>query len=226
MIISNSKKFINIHIPKCGGTTTSNFFGRHLRPQDITLNLSPHEGWEKYLDAYQKRFKLFKHSTADEIAAAVGPENFKEYAIIAFVRNPFSRAYSAFTFTKKADAKYQPTSERYFAMKDMSFDQFVESEYLQDRKILPARPQHNWLKNGHRKVEQFRLEDVESNLSLLSVRFYGRDLANKIPRANPSSSNPNEWRNMSTNAESVIRELYADDFAFMAYEDKIDRSAV
>lgn len=223
MIISNSRKFINVHIPKCGGTTTSNFFGRHLLPQDISLNLSPHEGWAEYIDAYQKKYQLFKHSKVNEIAAAMQPDFFKTYAIVSFVRNPFSRAFSAFTFTKKADAKYNTTSQRYLDMKDMDFDQFVESKYMQEREILPTQPQCSWLKNGHKQVEQFRLEDVEQNLAQLSKRFYGRDLAQKIPRANPSSSDPDAWRSMSLQAESVIRDLYADDFAFLDYENKIDR---
>jgi hypothetical protein len=91
VIICNSKKFIFIHIPKCGGTTISNIFDARLLPQDVSLNLSPHTGWDKYLQKVLKKYGLHKHSTAAEIANAMTVDHFKEYFVFTFSRNPFAR---------------------------------------------------------------------------------------------------------------------------------------
>ena len=224
MIISNSKKFIFIHIPKCGGTSVSSFFERRLLPQDITLNLNPHQGWEKYLEEFRNKFNLFKHSTALEIADAMGHEYFCKYHVFTFCRNPFSRAYSAFTFTKKADALYRPNSKRYQEIKDMNFEEFLSSEYMQDKKMLPAQPQINWVQKAPNRVHYHKLEEIESALGTLSETLYGaRGIDGSIPMTNFSSSE-GEWKKMTGKSEELILELYDDDFVFFQYPRQIDRA--
>ena len=224
MIICNSRKYVFIHIPKCGGSTISSLLERGLRAQDVTLNRSQHAGWGPFIEAYRQRYKLFKHSYSHEIASAMGPANYADYFVFTFCRNPFSRAYSAFTFTKSADAKHRPDSERYQDIKEMDFEQFLASKWMQERNILQARPQSLWVKDSSVPVTHYRLEDIDTVLPELATRLYGQGapMPDKIARAN--SSAPREaWKSMSPEAEAMVRDLYAEDFATFGYDDHIDR---
>lgn len=223
MIICNSKKFIYIHIPKCGGTTISSVLERNLLAQDITLNLNPHAGWQQFVDAYRKKFGLFKHSTAGEIAKAMTPEHFREYFVFTFCRNPFARAYSAYTFTLKSDARYRPQSGRYQEIRDMSFEEFLQSRYVQNREMLQTRMQSRWLRGTGKQVHAYKLENAGTALGELMARFYGKTGEGvDVPRKN-SSTGVDEWKTMSSTAEDMIRSLYAEDFKAFGYPERIER---
>ena len=204
MIICNSKNFIFIHIPKNGGTSVSKCLERNLRPQDISLNPNFDDGWDKYAENYKKRFGLFKHSLARDVAKAMGPESFKGYYVFTFSRNPFARAYSAYTFTLRTDAKYRPNSERYREIKDMSFEEFLKSRYVQNHELLQTKLQSNWVNGSPKPVAIYRLEKVI------------------VPKAN-AFNEPDAWKRMSPEAEEIIRALYAEDFMTFGYSDRIER---
>lgn len=221
MIICNTKKFIYVHIPKCGGTTVSTVFESNLLPQDITLNLNPHKGWQKYIDVYQEKYGLHKHSTPGEIELAMKHEYFSQYFIFTFCRNPFARAYSAYTFTLKSDAIYRPNSTRYNEIKNMNFDQFISSRYVQNKEILPTMPQSKWLFSGGKVIHFFKLENINFELPRLVNKLWGKDMQS-VPITNYSSSQ-DEWKKMSKRSENAIRELYADDFHILGYSNAIER---
>lgn len=223
MIICNSKKFIYIHIPKCGGTTVSSVLERNLLPQDISLNLSPHSGWGEFINAYRKKFGLFKHSTAAEIERAMKPNHFKEYFTFTFCRNPFARAYSAYTFTLRSDARHRPDSERYRQIKNMSFEKFLQSKYVQNQELLQTKAQCHWLQGSGQKVHIYKLEDVGNALAGLAEYFYGENKKGfTVPRKNKSTQ-MDEWKSMSPKAEEIILGIYAKDFEILGYDNHIER---
>lgn len=223
MIICNSKKFIYIHIPKCGGTTVSSFFEQRLLPQDLSLNLSPYEGWDRYLEVMRKRFGLHKHASAAKIATVMTPKHFKEYFTFTFCRNPFSRAYSVFTFTKRADARHRPNSQRYKDIKDMSFEQFLDSVYMREKKGIAGRLQSDWIRDSPSPVKWFKLERVDQSLPRLAKRFYDEDIVEQsLPRKN-FSSGKDDWLGMSSDAEKKILELYSEDFDRFEYPRRLPR---
>ncbi|MGH1413628.1 MAG: sulfotransferase family 2 domain-containing protein [Pelagimonas sp.] len=223
MIISNSRKFIYVHIPKCGGTSVSSFLEERLLPQDMTLNLSPSDGWGAYLNAVEKKYGLNKHSTAQEIAKAVQPDNFKDYFVFTFCRNPFARAYSIFTFTKRADARLRPDSARYKRIKDMSFEDFLKTEYVQEHQLFAARLQSDWVRDAPVPVRRFKLEKIDTALGRLAERFYGTK-ANSVsaPRKN-FSAGKDDWRRMSPEAEKIILSVYKEDFDRFEYPHRVPR---
>lgn len=223
MIISNSKKFIFIHIPKCGGTTISHSLEQRLLPQDVNLGVNPNRGWGEFVKAYRERFKLTKHSTALEIERAMGKGNFKQYYAFTFSRNPFARAYSAYTFTKRADAKHRPDSKRYQDIKNMNFEEFLQSQYMQERQILPARQQVEWISGSSAKVNVFKLEEVFENMSALMAKFYKAEITQETVRARNHSAGGDDWREMSEKAEEIVCQLFCSDFEVLSYEGSVPR---
>ena len=151
----------------------------------------------------------------------MGRENFKDYYAFTFCRNPFARAYSAYTFTKRADAKHRPDSERYQEIKDMDFDAFLGSKYMQEKMILQARSQIDWVTGAPKEVHAYKLEETEQNLKSLIARFYGKNAAVADPKRRNFSSSEGEWKNMSPNAASLIRKLYREDFDYFEYPDTL-----
>lgn len=216
MIISNSGKYIFIHIPKCGGTTASHHLGKHLRAQDVSLAMNPHEGWKPFLDNYQKRFGLNKHSSLREVVASVGMDAIAEYDVFTFVRNPFSRAYSAYTFTKRADARHRPNSTRYQVIKDLNFEEFLQCEYVVEKKMPQSRLQSDWIICQNIPIEIFKLEEISVQLPKLISKYHRSNISGEIPRQNKSSEE-GEWKKMSKKAESLIVDLYKKDFERLRY---------
>ena len=70
MIISNSHRFIFVHVLKTGGTTVCAALDPFLRWNDVVLGGT--EFGERMNGPYRDRFGLRKHSTAQEIRAVVG----------------------------------------------------------------------------------------------------------------------------------------------------------
>ena|GEM_PF-1084688 len=96
MIISHSKKFIYVHIPKTGGTS-------------IEMGLAPILGWNDLIlgstelgdtmnGPYRRQFGLFDHCTVDDIASVCGAEIFDDYFSFTVVRHPVERAMSSFNY--------------------------------------------------------------------------------------------------------------------------------
>jgi hypothetical protein len=221
MIISNSRRFIFIHIPKCGGTTVSDFLGASLKPQDISLSMDPHGAWKPFLEMYQSKFNLFKHSTGAEIRAAVGGGFFDRYSVLTFSRNPFARAYSAFRFQQRADARHRPDTPRAKELQAMTFEDFLQSRYVQNRELLGARKQFEWVAGVADQVEVFRIDDAEQALAELAARFFPKRKAAIAPRRANASTEPDEWMTMSDAARDLVLELYKEDFEYFGYDTSI-----
>ncbi len=110
MIISNSKRFIYIHIHKTAGTSIEHAFDPSLQWNDIILGSTKYG--EEIQHIYRQRFRLYKHSTAQECYDVVGAAVWDDYFTFATVRNPYSLAVSAFTYAQKVLDKVI-TSGRY-----------------------------------------------------------------------------------------------------------------
>lgn len=97
MFISNSKKFIYIHLHKCAGTSVEVALSNTLQWNDILIG-STKEG-ETLQDTYRKLFGLHKHSSAQEIKDVVGDVVWDGFFRFSTVRNPYSLAVSQYTFS-------------------------------------------------------------------------------------------------------------------------------
>jgi len=97
MFISNSKKFIYLHLHKCAGTTVEIALSRSLKWNDILIG-STKEG-EALQNIYHKLFGLQKHSTAQEVKDVIGDSSWDGFFKFSTVRNPYSLAVSQYTFS-------------------------------------------------------------------------------------------------------------------------------
>lgn len=99
MIISNSRQFIFLHVPKCAGTSVAQALAEHLAWNDVQLGATPLG--EAAVEGYRAQFGLSKHCTAREIRLVVGKELWGRYFTFAIVRHPFRRQLSLYTYLKR-----------------------------------------------------------------------------------------------------------------------------
>jgi hypothetical protein len=102
MIICNSRKFIFVHINKTAGTSVTDTLYPHLQWNDIILGSTPVGIALNH--PYKERFGLYKHSTAREIRAVVGPEIWRDYTTFCVLRDPVDRALSLYRYLRRLQA--------------------------------------------------------------------------------------------------------------------------
>jgi hypothetical protein len=99
MIISESQKYIFIHIPKTGGTSISISLEEDLKYNDIVLGGTKYG--EKLQRIYKKKFGLHKHSTAYKVKEVVGDVTWDNYFKFSTVRHPITRIISIYSYLEK-----------------------------------------------------------------------------------------------------------------------------
>lgn len=99
MIISNSKKYIFVHLTKCGGTSVTHALEEKIIWNDIICGRTNFGRSMKA--AWGERWGIGTHASAQEIANLVGEEVWSEYFIFSFVRHPFKRVLSRYSWTEE-----------------------------------------------------------------------------------------------------------------------------
>lgn len=107
MIISNSRKFIFVHLMKCAGTSVKSALLPHLTVNDIVLFRGLDGGWHQGLKAIGGPTK---HSSAERIRAFVGNRFWDECYNFAVVRPPFERMLSYYKFLLRGQSR-RPLTE-------------------------------------------------------------------------------------------------------------------
>ncbi|MEM7268187.1 MAG: sulfotransferase family 2 domain-containing protein [Pseudomonadota bacterium] len=216
MIISNSRRFLFIHVPKAAGTSVTRELSRFTTFRDIEVGGT--RFGEKLQDMYAARFDLRKHSTAKIIRAKAGPEVWRGFFVFAFVRNPYARAYSLYRFIQK-----WRDGPHHAEVASMSFEDFATSPALAEGRIDIALPQTHWLTDVEGRVMDGidfvgRLESFDEDMSFILSTIQRRVCDYRaVERANVSAE-PEEWRAaMTPNASAAIRVVYAEDFRTFGY---------
>lgn len=221
MIISQTHRFIFVHVPKSAGTTVTHQLSALTTYKDLELGgTSFGEGIAPY---YGKRFKLRKHSTANEIREVVGPQTWSECFTFGFVRNPFARAYSIYKFLRS----WQDWPGWEEMQQHETFASFVHSQFFEgDGPDRMLKPQRFWLRNeeGNLLTEFVgRVERLNQDLPHVFQRLGVEIHTEKAGRKNQSSEE-GEWRKLYDDSSTVARvvERYRVDFDLFGYSTVID----
>ena len=123
MIISHSKKFIFVHIQKNAGTSITRYLDEYLTYRDIVLGCT--EFGENIQPFFRKKYNLNKHSYSKQIKAVTGDEVWNNYFSFSFVRNPWSRMVSLYTWCRKNKFKYDICQD---ALNSENFSEFIRGK--------------------------------------------------------------------------------------------------
>ncbi len=136
-MISDSKKFVFIHIPKTGGSTVTNSLAEYSNDKVILANKNN----------LQLKHKIhnYKHKTLDELIKING-KTYEDYFKFTIVRNPYDRIISyVYQFKGNIGVKNQKVIKHYckyvpsmsYFIGDHNMDFILKTETLEeDFKIL------------------------------------------------------------------------------------------
>jgi hypothetical protein len=224
MIINQSVGFTFIHIPKSAGTSVTRFLAPLNGPFDLEIGGT--EFGEEIQRAYAQRHGLRKHSTLSEAQRAIGTARPPgEMLLFTFVRNPYARLSSIFSFLRTWEG-YNPELLR--IMKSFpDFREFVASGLFTR---LPGpdgmfRPQSDWLKLDGAvadSVRWFRIEEVETAIEAIrdELALRGADISllpDRFPHANRSGSPDPAGLGLAPEHLARIDAYYAEDFRTFGY---------
>lgn len=249
MLISNSHRFIYVHLHKCAGSSVEFALSDTLEWNDLLLGSTPYG--ERLMKLYSPLFGLHKHSTAMQVRDKVGAALWQSYYSFSTVRNPYTLATSQYTYSlremrrglhkarqekeKRGDTGQLKLKARewpwtYPGVKALmanrwgktSFPEFIRSPHLRGWTGFQAmRPQ---LCDEHGALlvnEFFKLEELERQWPLICERLGLPGIA--LGRDNASLREDVDPRILYADEDDVriIRDLFAEDFGFFGYDEAL-----
>jgi len=215
MIVSNSRRFIFVHVPKAAGTSVTHELSRFTNFRDIEVGGTKYG--EKQQNLYASRFDLRKHSTGADIRAKAGPEVWRGFFVFGFVRNPYSRAYSLWKFLRKwREGPYHDVAA------GQSFAAFVADERFGTAEIEITRPQADWLTITGEPLPGLdfvgRVERFDEDFSFILSTISKKPVRYQTSAPMNVSTETDEWRNaMNPDVKRRIETVYAPDFEAYGY---------
>lgn len=204
-MIGRRNKFVFIHIPKTAGQSVA----KALRPytlyphQRLIQRIGRHVGRRSKYDHYGIHID---HSDVADYQNILSPETYSEYFSFAFVRNPWDRVLSLYSFTKK-----KPKSPLFEVATKGEFDDFIRA-----LKECGLRQQVEYLRdnNGDVNVNFIgRFENLTEDFSVIEKRL---GVSMVLPHKN-ASKHP-RFREIYTDwGREEVAELSKDDILTFNY---------
>ncbi len=126
MLISDSHKFIFVHIRKAAGSS--------IRDTLEPLSINPSKGTISKIksrllktESDYKKFAYRQHSDIQKVKNIMPPEIYAEYFKFAFVRKPWKRLVSEFEFIKRT-----PSHGRFKKVSKMKFEDYIVYQSKRD----------------------------------------------------------------------------------------------
>ena len=219
MLISKTKKFIFIHIPKnAGQSITSTLLkycisgnaGRSIQFIGARNYIRINTKLKKYFNRtlYDHNFK--DHERANAVKDILGDE-YSNYFKFAIVRNPWDWLFSKYKYTLKNTRHFR---HKFVKSNFSTFDQFVEWECLKNNN---KKCQAEFvLDNDGNKIVDFigRFENLEDDFREICNKI---EVDEKIPHFNKSMSR-NYREYYSGKSRDLVGEYYASDINLFDYE--------
>ncbi len=230
VIISNSRRFIFVHLHKTAGTAITRELETSLDWNDISIAGSARgnveEGW------FRNKFELEMHSSASSIRSVVGDEIWYDYFTFSFVRDPYRRILSLYTWLEglvkaegiKRIARHMQPESGIWAwpgtkayLETNSFSEFIRHPIILSE-APAARPMVESLYDGDKMLVNFigKVETLDCDIEYI-LRRVGLGFS-RIPSNNTSmvKSNPNEYYKKQSDLD-MIYERYQEDFQKFSY---------
>lgn len=235
MILSHSRRFVFVHIPKTAGEAITRTLAPHLGRDDIYF--SGQASRELHNAYYRQRYALRKHSKARDIATMLSQADWDGYFKFTIVRHPVDRARSLYHFYEKMHQNRRPLSVRGVLwrlpglsasdphtwpgmtayLQSGSFSQFIRHPAFGS--VEPAtRPQTDMLadENGALMVDFVgKFETLDSDFARIAERIGLPGVRLGVVN---TSRNRTEQLPVSAPDRAYLADLYHRDFAAFGYE--------
>jgi hypothetical protein len=247
MFISNTHKFIFVHLYKCAGTSVEVALAPTLRWNDILLGST--QTGERLSPIYRDSFGLDKHSVARTIRDTVGAELWDAYFTFATVRNPYAHAVSQYTFsmqhldmglrksqvdsmtgqrTGRRDYDKWPWTypgvQALLGLRQMqtSFGEFIRAPQMQSFEGFGDLKGQLCDSDGRLLVKRVvRMENLQAEWNGLCAELGLPGIS--LGRENPSTVNGFDHRLLYGPGDAdLVRERYRDDFGFFGYSEALE----
>ncbi len=220
-LLSETRRSVFVHIPKCAGTTVTRALLRlgtrddavqndwqssHLVPgipEAIAANILPATR-EKVYDG---------HARARDFLRVMGPEKWAGFRSFAFTRNPWERLLSTYHFIRR-DGK----STISMMMRAMTFVDFIEWHCR-----TASAPQFDWLHDAQGKLlvnEVIDTEQLNDFLERFVEETYG--VRETFAPENPSDARlvslEEVFSHVPQDTIDLFTRVYARDFAFLGLD--------
>jgi Sulfotransferase family len=205
MIISRSKKFIFVHIPKTAGSSIR----RALTPYTRTLKGRFVKNVIRPPDCYHLS-QMPPHTNAVQIRLLLGSEFYESAYSFAFVRNPWDREVSMYHYILK-------TPHHHMNSIVSGLDDFAS--YIRWQRNEAPENQHDFIatcRQGDIIVDHVaRFENIADEYAAITSRI---GVPNKLPKVN-TSDRSRDYRSYYTDeTREIVAELFATDIEKFGYE--------
>lgn len=235
MIICTSRRFIFVHIHKCGGSSLEIGIEPFMKWNDILLG-STRLG-EAINEEYRQKYGLHKHSPLSEIRDVIGNQLCNDMYAFALVRHPVGRIVSLYNFLattveniaccrtisietlcRDVDLISKDVPElRWHSVRvylDSDFSSFIRNASLLEWD-LAFRSQSDMLMTENKiAAEWFKLEDIEQNIHVIRAKT-GLDF--QMPHENKSARKAIRYKDIQSRDYDWLCSLYRQDFINLGY---------
>lgn len=221
MIISYSKSFIFVHIPKTGGTAMAAALDGLLGEEDIVIGDSERgRACKARLEGVKTAGRLWRHSALGDIDGLLSPEDITRFKVVTLVRNPWDRLVSYYSWLREQRFAH-PAVER---AKDTDFSGFLDNE--QTQLSFKFWPYGAWLRqyeSGEAPAQFIRLEQLSQDIIPFEEHL---GTALNFNHLN-ISERQRDWRPYYTDADrQIVADICAEDIERFGYSfDDFDKRA-
>ena len=212
MIISASRCYIFVHIPKTGGTALSLALEGRVGPDDILLSDTPKAQRRRHrVKALPSKGRLWKHSTLADIDGLVTPAQIADSFCFTLVRNPWDRMVSYFHWLRQQGFEHPAVG----LAKALTFSEFLN--HAQTQASVKAWPYARYMHDagGVERCDAFiRLEHFAQDAAPLWAHLGFRL---ELDRVNASTREAEYRGYYSDDDAALVAEVCAADIARFGY---------
>lgn len=234
MIISNSRKYIFVHLHKTAGTAITREFESHAQWNDIVLS-GAYRGNVRH-EWFDENYGLETHSSAIAIKNVVSDAVWDEYFTFSFVRDPYRRMLSLYTWLDGliSSKKGLRWFERYVfpnkgiwpwpgtkaCLESKNFSDFIRHPLMQDGAPGAAKMVDSLFDSGDVLVDFVgKLESLDEDVKYIRSQLGMAHTEVKRTNSTKAKIDPNQYYQSQADLD-LVYERYREDFEAFDYQKK------